>query len=209
MSLARTDGHLLPVSTHPVHRGGAGAARRGGVPEAALMTDEDLAGAEVVAARLGQRVGAGVIHFPAVVCTSAPSTTIAYDRVPTGEIRFAVCPVNNACKPDGQNAPPAPPAPLESGGSDWRPRRRSLWRPRSVCTRRTSRTARRYRSSGVRRRSRTRSRHTKAATATAITRTTASPTPTTTVWPPVMSANLTLVSRRRRAWFELARRAPH
>ena len=37
-------------------------------------------------------------------------------------------------RPRGQNAPPAPLAPLDSGGSDWRARKRPLLRPRSVCT---------------------------------------------------------------------------
>ena len=38
------------------------------------MADEDLAGGAELCP-FGQRVGGWVIHFPAVVCTSSPSTT--------------------------------------------------------------------------------------------------------------------------------------
>ena len=65
------------VERRPVHRLIACAARPGGVPaavpEAGLMTDEHLSGAELCP--FGQRAGGWVIHFPAVVCTSSPSTT--------------------------------------------------------------------------------------------------------------------------------------
>ena len=43
------------------------------MPEARLVTDEDLTGAEGVPARATCSAG-GVIHFPVVVCTSSPST---------------------------------------------------------------------------------------------------------------------------------------
>ena len=68
---------------------------------------------------------------------------------------------------------------LSSPGSDWRARRRSRSFSRSVCSSRTSAIDRRYRSSGLRRRSRTCSRHTKAPTAKAMTRINASPVQTT------------------------------
>jgi hypothetical protein len=43
------------------------------VTEASLITHEDLARAEGVP--VGQRLGGWMIHFPAVVCTSSPSTS--------------------------------------------------------------------------------------------------------------------------------------
>ena len=49
--------------------------------EAGDVSDEDLIRAEDVA--LGQRVGGWVIHFPAVVCTSSPSTSQSLGPSPT------------------------------------------------------------------------------------------------------------------------------
>jgi hypothetical protein len=66
----------VSIERWPVHSLLACAACPGGVSaavaEAGLVADEDFAGAEGVS---GHRVGGWVIHFPAVVCTSSPSTT--------------------------------------------------------------------------------------------------------------------------------------
>ncbi len=60
----RTEHGLIAGAAGP--RGVAAA-----VPEASLVTNEDLAGAERMS--VGHRVGGCEIHFPAVVCTSSPS----------------------------------------------------------------------------------------------------------------------------------------
>ena len=52
------------------------------VPEAGLVTDMDLAGAEYVS-EFGQHVGGWVIHLPVVVCTNSPSTTTSVVRPAT------------------------------------------------------------------------------------------------------------------------------
>ena len=65
------------VERRPEHNSVAGVAVPRGVTAAAVteasdVTDEDLVGAETMP--LGQCVGARVIHFPVVACTSSPST---------------------------------------------------------------------------------------------------------------------------------------
>ena len=52
------------------------------VPEAGLMPDEHLAGAEAVPVG-ASGWGGWVIHRPAVVCTSSPSTTTSVKLGPT------------------------------------------------------------------------------------------------------------------------------
>ena len=75
----------MRVERRPVHGLVACAAGPCGVaaavPETGLMADEHFAGAE--GCPLGQRVGGWVIHFPAVVCTSSPSTTLIFALIGT------------------------------------------------------------------------------------------------------------------------------